>query len=808
MAVCQINIRAQVALLIGLLLGMAVSFPALAQEAQSSETPATPTPADASEAPGADVTVRSQEALTALDRLKSEIEGLGEAAGEEDVVAELRAKVGELLPEGQDIDDLANSPALIDGVLVRSRALTSQAGSLIDRLTDSAEELETKLAEIKNLIAVWERVREEALNLPEALSARVELILTSAHELENLANEKLNKVIELQNESMAVRNMITPISQRISSYDRSQQTRLFEQNTGPIWNLTSEHISRSSEQSTRRFGSLLRQDFLTWTDTSEAAIGGHFLLLPLLLLLLFKLRGIAPEKPTGALARPLPAGILIWMLIGVAIYAGAPVSVRLVYVVTAMLVAGMLLVDFLPKSTRAGVVVFLLLVVIERISSGFPVTDHLPRLVYLILAGVMLVLAALGSRPRTREALIAWGTPRPLLTGALWTAIVLLLVSVVCDVFGYVHLAKVLLSGVISSIAVFLVLFAGLTSISEIIAVFLSLPVLDSFRSIAANRYRLKKVLYRPLMWLSLFLWVWATANGFGIDGWLFDLLTGIFQAELAIGQVTLSLKGIIVFVFAIWLAVWISRIIRAVLNQDVLPRMDLPRGIPNTISMTAHYTIILTGLLLGIGFMGIDLSSLAIIVGALGVGIGFGLQNLVNDFVSGLILIFEAPIQVGDTVEVGTLMGQVVQIGMRTSRVRTYSGSEVIVPNGELVSNQVINWTLSDRRRRLELGVGVAYGTDPSLVTDILRGVLEADEDVLEDPAPLIIFSEFGDSALNFRVLAWIADFDTGFGMTHRLNVAINSALKEAGITIPFPQTDLHVKSLPEGAFIATDPT
>jgi potassium efflux system protein len=250
---------------------------------------------------------------------------------------------------------------------------------------------------------------------------------------------------------------------------------------------------------------------------------------------------------------------------------------------------------------------------------------------------------------------------------------------------------------------------------------------------------------------------------------------------------------------------VWTSRIVRAVLNQDVLPRMDLPRGVPNTIAMTAHYSIILIGLLLGVGFMGIDLSNLAFIVGALGVGIGFGLQNVVNNFVSGLILIFEAPIQVGDVVEVGTLMGRVVQIGIRTSRVRTFNGSEVIVPNGDLVSSQVINWTMSDRQRRLELRVGVAYGSDPEQVTELLREVATADEGVLDDPAPIILFSEFGDSSLNFRVLVWVGDFDVGFETIHRLNTAINKALAEAGITIPFPQRDLHLKTVPD-RFVAGD--
>jgi small-conductance mechanosensitive channel len=130
---------------------------------------------------------------------------------------------------------------------------------------------------------------------------------------------------------------------------------------------------------------------------------------------------------------------------------------------------------------------------------------------------------------------------------------------------------------------------------------------------------------------------------------------------------------------------------------------------------------------------------------------------------------------------------------------VRTYNGSEVIVPNGDLVSNQVINWTLSDRRRRLKLRVGVAYGTDTELVTETLRGVLEADEEVLDDPAPSIIFSEFGDSSLNFDVYAWVGEFDVGLSTTHRINSSINAALAQAGISIPFPQRDLHLISTPD---------
>ncbi|MGD8417363.1 MAG: mechanosensitive ion channel, partial [Pseudomonadales bacterium] len=430
---------------------------------------------------------------------------------------------------------------------------------------------------------------------------------------------------------------------------------------------------------------------------------------------------------------------------------------------------------------------------------------QLPRLAYLVFA---LALTGITWRARSRgtsQAMVALGSPRGLVVGAATLGACLCVVSLVCNVLGYVALARHLVVGVVDSTAVFLILFAGFSSISEIIQVVLRLPGLDGVRSIAANRYRLQGVLRKPLVWLSLLLWLWATLRAFGISEWFFGSLGEILTAEISVGEVTLSLGGFVIFAFAVWLAVWTSRVVRTVLKLDVLARMNLPRGVPNTISMTVHYSIILIGLLIGVGSLGINLSNLAFIIGALGVGIGFGLQNVVNNFVSGLILIFEAPIQMGDTVQVGDLMGTVTQIGIRTSRVRTFDGSEVIVPNGDLVSNQVINWTLTDRQRRLELLVGVAYGSDPDRVSAVLRTVLEADEGVLAEPPPQIIFTTFGDSSLNFRILAWIADFDETLTTTHRLNTAINAALAEAGIAIPFPQRDLHLVSVAPG--IRPDP-
>jgi small-conductance mechanosensitive channel len=230
-----------------------------------------------------------------------------------------------------------------------------------------------------------------------------------------------------------------------------------------------------------------------------------------------------------------------------------------------------------------------------------------------------------------------------------------------------------------------------------------------------------------------------------------------------------------------------------------VFPRTRLAQGVPYAISSLLRYTMIFLGFMLALAAAGIELGKLTVIAGGLGVGIGFGLQNVVNNFVSGLILLFERPVQVGDVVQIMSqnLWGEIRRIGIRASVIHTFDGAEVVVPNGHLISDSVTNWTLSDRRRRVEVNVGVEYGTDAQRVIDLLLEVADGHPDVLEIPAPRAFFLSFGDSALLFLLRGWIADFDDGFRVRSELSVAIQHALREAGIGVPFPQRDLHLRTV-----------
>jgi small-conductance mechanosensitive channel len=191
----------------------------------------------------------------------------------------------------------------------------------------------------------------------------------------------------------------------------------------------------------------------------------------------------------------------------------------------------------------------------------------------------------------------------------------------------------------------------------------------------------------------------------------------------------------------------------------------------------------------------GINLSTLSIMAGALGVGIGFGLQNITNNFVSGLVILFERPIKVGDRIEVGDITGDVIKISMRSTTIITNDNITVIIPNSDFITSTVINWSHNDRNVRFNVPVGVSYGSDPEKVKALLLKVADEEDAVLKKPAPDVIFTEFADSSLNFHLRVWTTSHTTRPKvLTSQLYFNIFKIFKENGIEIPFPQRDLHI--------------
>jgi small-conductance mechanosensitive channel len=239
-----------------------------------------------------------------------------------------------------------------------------------------------------------------------------------------------------------------------------------------------------------------------------------------------------------------------------------------------------------------------------------------------------------------------------------------------------------------------------------------------------------------------------------------------------------------------------ISRIVRKILRSQVFPRVAIEEGTQYTLLRVTHYLVIVIGAVVAFQFIGIDLTGLAVIFGLLSVGIGFGLQNVTSNFVAGLILLFERPIKVGDRITVGNTEGDVMEINIRSTSIRSLNNIAIIVPNSEFVSSTVINWSYGDQRVRLEIDVGVSYSSDLDTVLRSLREVAEEHQEVLRDPAPEVLHTGFGDSSWNMRLRAWISNPKRHPHVRSALNCAIVRKFRENRIEIPFPQRDLHVRS------------
>jgi small-conductance mechanosensitive channel len=301
------------------------------------------------------------------------------------------------------------------------------------------------------------------------------------------------------------------------------------------------------------------------------------------------------------------------------------------------------------------------------------------------------------------------------------------------------------------------------------------------------------------LIWLvallSGILLAWSSA------GYMTAALKRIFSFSFSIGSLSFSVKGLLLAVVIVCATHMATRIGRRILREKVLQSKDLERGLKDSIIAITSYLVWGAGLLLALGFLGVSTTSLAVVFGALSIGIGFGLQNIFNNFVSGLILLFERPIQVGDCVEIDGLWAEVKQINVRSTIVQTFDNATVIIPNSDFISQRVTNWSFKDPRMRRHVDVGVAYGSDIELVRATLLEIAARTQNVLNYPQPDVLFMDHADSALVFRLRYW-THVDNYYSTSTAVRFELDRRFRELGIEIAFPQRDIHIRSADSALF------
>ena len=767
----------------------------------SSRNPAPPASnaSAASSIPAPEVAQRAEEAskvLRDLDALLVPGPGIVAIQGRMEDIAERITVQAE-----QTERELANRPsgAALDTLTNQWQAVRAELATYVTVLGERATALERSLQRLAGLRETWAQARTDARasRAPAPVLERIDGILAAVDQARPRLQQERGATLVLQDRVAQHVVRCDEALLRLVTARTDMAGRLLVRDGVAVWD--TEELSAAARELPGRLRDAVAgaiAEVRQYTGDNVVRLLVNLVVFAALVLVTSRARReagrIAPTLDSGArrlaaLEHPVAAAILLTLLANS--FSGP--RARVVQALGGVLVLAATLIvtrtglpaHRLPVLYGVGALVFV--DVVRALASTVPWLEQ--QIFLLEVVGVIAVLA--WRRPLT--------SPESDRVSRLAVAGVLLAIggAGAAAMAGYMRLALFVGAGLLGSIYVGLVLYAGMKVIDGLIVVGLRSRPLGELRMVQGHGPLLERRFRAVLRWLTVGGWVILALRHFGLWSATVSLAGAALAAEVQRGALSISLGAVVVFVGTVVATFVLSAIVRFVLEEELYPRLAPARTLPYAISTLVHYTLVVTGFLLGVAALGIDLTKITILAGALGVGIGFGLQGLVNNFVSGLVVLYERRINVGDAVQIGDVGGQVQQMGLRACTVRTWEGAEVIVPNASLTSEKVANWTLSDRQRRIDLPVGVAYGTSPEKVADVLLAVARKHSHVLADPAPVVLFRGFGDSALLFEMRVWTDRFESWLQTHSELTVAAYSALREAAIEIPFPQRDVHVR-------------
>jgi small-conductance mechanosensitive channel len=694
---------------------------------------------------------------------------------------------------------LAASPSL--DVLYRLKSIWQNFGddlsALARELAERATSLEEERARLDQMKKTWQATLQSAEqpDTPQPFLQSVQKVVDSIERTRQVAESSREQVLTLQGrlseQEARVRTALSSVEQ---SQNRALKSLLLR-DSPPIW---SGEISLGREwekQSGASFSSQLKAS-TAFAKQHPFAFLIHALLIVLiataLQLMRRRMRRVTEEKPdlqraVPILDLPVSMAFVLSLLIVAPIYPQAPRFIQAIMGTAALIPTVLILRKLLQPNSYpilSALVVMYFVGQLRLLAAALP---HSGRLLFLgqMLGGSLFLIWLLRS----------WHLPTAAAEthGRLWRGIraiaiiglIILPAAFLANIFGYVNLGNLLGIIFLKSVFVAAMLYTAIRIFEGLIIIALQVRPLGSLRVVSLHRPMLQRRTCRVLEFLAFLFWLSLMLNFFGLLTPLTATTKAALNANLGIGSLNISVHSILAFLIAIWASFLVSRFLRFLLEEDVYHHFHLAPGIPYATSTMLHYAILLLGFFIALGALGIDLTKITLLAGAFSVGIGFGLQNVINNFVSGLILLFERPIKIGDMIEVSGIAGEVRRIGIRASVIRTADGSEVIVPNGSLISSNVTNWTFSDVLRAIEVSVNVVGGADPQRVFELLKSTAAGHPGVAKEPSPQVYVVNFTAGAITFQLRVWTDQYHEWAQLRSDLSVAVNDALAREKIAI-----------------------
>ena len=724
-----------------------------------------------------EIAPRAEEVAASLKALDERLWTSSELVNIEARLPAMSERIRRQLAETERLLDADPTLGVLTNLADTWREIAGDLSTWTDVLTRAATTLEADLSRLNTLADQWARTREEARRsqAPAPVLQRIDATLTAIGLSRSTARARRAYVLSLQARLAQQLALVQDAQTRVAQARGTDLSTLFRKDSPSVWRAGERGPVPWREVPARlRAGLSAEAGLLAQfvSDRQGRAVLHAFVFVACLAFLWMAYRraqGWGRDDPALAAAArifqfPISAALVLGLMATFWIYPRPPLVLRnvvaLVMLLPVIRILGRLTAPTPPLIFFAVGAFF----VANRVRDLVLDVPGLEQRIFVVemLAAVAAVVAEL--RMARRRA-VAFQPPAAKMleppVELIWGALAALASAFVLGALGYMPLARLIGDGVLRSAYAAMLLYASVRVADGLLAWALRSWPLLRLQMVRRHRGLLERRIRRLFRWAAAIGWAASTVGFLNLLEPLRAVASAVLSASVTRGTLSISLGDVLAFVLTVVLAFLVSRFVRFVLQEDVYPRLPMGRGLPYAVSSLLHYAILFAGFLLAASALGVDMNRVTFLTGAFGVGVGFGLQSVVNNFVSGIILLLERPIQVGDVVQLGDLEGHVRRIGIRSTTIRTWQGAEVIIPNATFISDRVTNWTLSDRKRRIDLPVAVAYGTDPVRVLDLLRATALTVPGVIPEPAPVVLFKGFGDSALEIELRAWTDRFE-----------------------------------------------